>query len=340
MNPIIGYPGGKTKLKKEIIKYIPPHKVYVEPFVGGGSVFFAKQPAEKEVINDIDKDLVRFYRYFKRRDVSVKRCDMRPSRERFNRYKTQKPKTPQQYVCRYLYCNKWSYARSGNSFLGRIVKNPKSGSECRPGDKLCGIKQITPKHKARLSGVKIENKDFKQVVKENDSKNTFIYMDPPYPDTYDYGKPAVDPDEVCKLAAKAKGKVLISYNDHPAVRKAAKKYGLKIKRIRTRYTMGSDMSDGGRVVTELLISNYDMDKVKKEKEKTATKKNNQKQASTKKRIIKNKGRKSSFTHAFPSLSYLLGIKQATTTKKKRQKTSKTSSKSKKVKRKTQSKKKK
>jgi len=333
MNPIIGYPGGKTKLKKEIIKYIPPHKVYVEPFVGGGSVFFAKEPAEKEVINDIDKDLVRFYRYFKRRDVSVKRCDMRPSRERFNRYKTQKPKTPQQYVCSYLYRNKWSYAKAGKSFLDKA-------QVCGGNSRNAGIKSITPEHKKRFSGVKIENKDFKQVVKENDSKNTFIYMDPPYPDTYDYGKPAVDPDEVCKLAAKAKGKVLISYNDHPAVRKAAKKYGLKIKRIRTRYTMGSDMSDGGRVVTELLISNYDMDKVKKEKEKTATKKNNQKQASTKKRIIRNKGRKSSFTHAFPSLSYLLGIKQATTTKKKRQKTSKTSSKSKKVKRKAQSKKKK
>ena len=271
MNPIIGYPGGKTKLKKEIIKYIPPHKVYVEPFVGGGSVFFAKQPAEKEVINDIDKDLVRFYRYFKRRDVSVKRCDMRPSRERFNRYKTHKPKTPQQYVCSYLYRNKWSYAKAGKSFLDKA-------QVCGGNSRSAGIKSITQEHKLRLSGVKIENKDFKQVVKENDSKNAFIYMGPPYPDTYDYGKPPVDPEEVCKLAAKAKGKVLISYNNHPAVRKAAKKYGLKIKRIRTRYTMGSDMSDGGRVVTELLISNYDLNKVNKTQ--SATKKPNQKKATT------------------------------------------------------------
>lgn len=325
MNPIIGYPGGKTKLKKEIIKYIPPHKVYVEPFVGGGSVFFAKQPAEKEVINDIDKDLVRFYRYFKRRDVSVKRCDMRPSRERFNRYKTQKPKTPQQYVCRYLYRNKWSYAGAGNHFVKKI------------GDRHRGIKQITPEHKSRLSGVKIENKDFKQVVKENDSKNAFIYMDPPYPDTYDYGKPPVDPEEVCKLAARAKGKVLISYNNHPAVRKAAKKYGLKIKRIRTRYTMGSDMSDGGRVVTELLISNYDLNKVNKLQ--SSTKKPNQKKPTptrTKKRtrtVTKTKQTKpNNSTPLFPT-----NVFSFFSMPNKTQKTSKTSSKSKKKKAKSKTK---
>jgi len=327
MNPIIGYPGGKTKLKKEIIKYIPPHKVYVEPFVGGGSVFFAKQPAEKEVINVIDKDLVRFYRYFKRRDVSVKRCDMRPSRERFNRYKTHKPKTPQQYVCSYLYRKKWSYAGASNSFLGKIVKNPKGGSECRLGDKYCGIKQITSEHKARLSGVKIENKDFKQVVKENDSKNTFIYMDPPYPDTYDYGKPPVDPEEVCKLAAKAKGKVLISYNDHPTVRKAAKKYGLKIKRIRTRYTMGSD---GGRVVTELLISNYDLNKVNKTQ--SSTKKPNQKKAATTTRTKKQVRTKTKTKTTKPNNSTPLfptNVFSFFSMPNKTQKTSKPSSKSKK-----------
>ena len=55
---MIGRVGGKSKLKKKIISIMPQHKVYVEPFIGGGSVFFAKEPAELNIINDKDKDIV------------------------------------------------------------------------------------------------------------------------------------------------------------------------------------------------------------------------------------------------------------------------------------------
>jgi len=64
-SPPFGWPGGKSKLKKRIIAEIPPHKTYVEPFVGGGSVFFAKPLAEKNVINDLDKNLINFYKDLK-----------------------------------------------------------------------------------------------------------------------------------------------------------------------------------------------------------------------------------------------------------------------------------
>jgi len=259
MNPIIGYPGGKTKLKKKIIERMPPHKKYVEPFCGGLSVFFAKSPAKKEVINDKDKELVRFYRAFRKKGVSVKRCDMRPSKAKFDRLKKSKPKSNQSCVCRYVYLNKRSYA-GGTSFNQKASINKRDKR-----DKSLGTKSISKQHTTRLKHTKIENKDYKTVVKQNDSKTTFTYLDPPYPDTYDYDKPAVDPDEVCRLAKRAKGKVLISYNDHPAVRKAAKKYGLYVERVKTRYTMG--MKNGGKIKTELLISNYDTRKVRKENKK-------------------------------------------------------------------------
>ena len=48
-----------------ILPLIPPHNTYVEPFFGGGAVFFAKQPVMCEVINDIDNNAITFYRVLK-----------------------------------------------------------------------------------------------------------------------------------------------------------------------------------------------------------------------------------------------------------------------------------
>ena len=66
MKPILCWTGGKTKLKKTILDHVPNnHEVYVEPFVGGGSVFFAKDQKPKMVINDKNKELIRFYKKMK-----------------------------------------------------------------------------------------------------------------------------------------------------------------------------------------------------------------------------------------------------------------------------------
>ena len=71
MNPIIKWPGGKTK-EIEIIKNHMPKKIdrYVEPFLGGGSVFFNLQN-KKNIINDISNDLTTFYNMIKDGSVDM-----------------------------------------------------------------------------------------------------------------------------------------------------------------------------------------------------------------------------------------------------------------------------
>jgi D12 class N6 adenine-specific DNA methyltransferase len=59
----IPYYGGKQQLASTIISIIPNHKIYVEPFFGGGAVFFSKAPSLVEVINDLNLEMVNFYRY-------------------------------------------------------------------------------------------------------------------------------------------------------------------------------------------------------------------------------------------------------------------------------------
>ena len=48
-------PAGKKKLSKRLAALLPPHRTYVEPFAGSAAVFFAKSPAEVEVLNDAEK---------------------------------------------------------------------------------------------------------------------------------------------------------------------------------------------------------------------------------------------------------------------------------------------
>lgn len=58
----ITYYGGKQTMLKHIRPLIPPHTLYCEPFAGGAAVFFDKEPVKVNVINDLNGELINFYR--------------------------------------------------------------------------------------------------------------------------------------------------------------------------------------------------------------------------------------------------------------------------------------
>ncbi len=58
----LSYIGGKRVLAKRIIALFPEHTAYVEAFAGGAQVFFRKEPSKVEVLNDLDGEIVNFYR--------------------------------------------------------------------------------------------------------------------------------------------------------------------------------------------------------------------------------------------------------------------------------------
>ena len=70
LKPLTARVGGKVLLKKKIVdEYFPSpgtYSTYVEPFVGGGSIYFYKnKDNHKEVINDIDQDIIDIFKVFK-----------------------------------------------------------------------------------------------------------------------------------------------------------------------------------------------------------------------------------------------------------------------------------
>ncbi len=62
MRTPITYYGGKQMMLPHIMPLIPEHNVYVEPFAGGAAVLFAKEPVQTNVINDLNGELINFYR--------------------------------------------------------------------------------------------------------------------------------------------------------------------------------------------------------------------------------------------------------------------------------------
>lgn len=62
MKPLIKYRGGKSKEIPNIQKHIPQFSGrYIEPFFGGGALYFYLEP-EKAVVNDINEKLISFYK--------------------------------------------------------------------------------------------------------------------------------------------------------------------------------------------------------------------------------------------------------------------------------------
>lgn len=70
MNPIIKWPGGKSGEISKIESLIPSFDRYVEPFFGGGALYFYLKP-KKAAINDISKSLMQFYELVKAQDTDL-----------------------------------------------------------------------------------------------------------------------------------------------------------------------------------------------------------------------------------------------------------------------------
>lgn len=227
--PLIKYPGGKGRLASLIIRHLPEHETYVEPFAGGGAVFFRKPSSKKSVLSDKDPFSIEFFDSVRRGQMKKCRGGIRGSRSLFDRAKRAK-KDP----CMKLALSTLSYhgdrstygaARSEGKVLGRT--------------KMRKIKQ----YEKKLRKAHLMVGDFAKAIRKHDSPKTLHFLDPPWPldsnysdSKYELGRQgkmgkAYDPEHVVDVCAKTKGPSFIIYGDHPSVRKAfrrAKKLGFKI----------------------------------------------------------------------------------------------------------------
>ena len=64
--------GNKKALFKKIDKYIPKHEIYIEPFFGAGGIFFLKEKARYNFLNDLDNEVFNLFQVIKNKPVQFK----------------------------------------------------------------------------------------------------------------------------------------------------------------------------------------------------------------------------------------------------------------------------
>ena len=232
--------GGKSQLRAKILPLIPEHKTYVEPFVGGGTIFFGKRGAQIEVLNDLDDEVATTLKVFQNTDGQTisDRINGTYSKEDFETLKGEDPtgKSDFDRAVRFLKMSKLSFQGNHKQF---ISAKPYIRSK------------YSARYKERLNGVTILNEDYRGVIERYDGVDTFFYLDPPYTKskTKHYVHHKVSPNDVLECVRNIKGKFLLSYNDCPEVRELFKQY--TVTEVQTTYS-----GKKKKLVTELLIRNY------------------------------------------------------------------------------------
>ncbi len=254
-SPIIPWIGGKRRLADRLIQLFPQHSCYVEVFCGGAALFFLRPaPADVEVINDINGELITLYRVVQHHlEEFVRQFKWAlSSRQVFKWLQMTEPETLTdiQRAARFFYLQQLAFGGKvqGQSF-GTATTTP-------PGLNLLRLEENLSAAHLRLASAHVENLPWQECIKRYDRSHTFFYLDPPYWETEGYGVP-FEFDQYVQMSALAKsvkGKMMISLNDHPAIRECFA--DLHIETVGIEYSLGSRYGQGAER-GELVITNYD-----------------------------------------------------------------------------------
>lgn len=253
--PIIPWLGGKRRLADIIIPRFPAHSCYVEVFAGGAALYFLRLPAEVEVINDVNGELINLYRVVQRHlEEFVRQFKWAlSSREVFKWVQDTPPDTLTdiQRAARFYYLQHQAFGgRVSSQTWGTATTTP------APTVNLLRLEETLSAAHLRLTGAYIERLDWQECMRRYDRPHTLFYLDPPYWETEGYGVLFDWPNYVAmaELMRKIKGKAIVSLNDHPQIRECFS--GLHMETIPISYTVGG----GGKAVerNELLICSWDV----------------------------------------------------------------------------------
>lgn len=181
MNAILNYPGAKWGMSKEIVALMPPHRSYLEPFFGSGAVLFGKAPSAIETVNDIDGDIVNFFRVLREcpQELAADIAMTPYARDVFNDAHENRGSTDYERAYKFAIRSRMGHGFKTYQKTGfKIDVYARERSYCvdcwnrLPADLMEAA--------VRLKGVQIENQNALDLIRKFNHDNVLIYADPPY----------------------------------------------------------------------------------------------------------------------------------------------------------------
>jgi DNA adenine methylase len=245
------YIGGKNRLATKIISLLPAHTTYVEPFAGGAQVLFHKPPSEVEVLNDLDFDIVNFFRvcqwHYQELVRYLRYCLVSRKLHELHLKTDPATLTDIQRAGRFYFLQK-------NSFGGLILKQKFHYGVAHPSNyNPERIPEIVEQAHRRLARVQIESLPYEQVLAKYDRPTTVFYLDPPYWERklYKFNFTEAQFIDMGKRLRRLQGKFILSLDDRPEVRQLFA--GFQMSGVELAYTAKRDTRIRHR---ELLITNF------------------------------------------------------------------------------------
>ena len=253
MNSPIPYLGGKSRLAQQILRRLPDHTCYCEPFCGSAKILFAKTPSKCEVLNDADGELVTFWRviqnhltpfldYFRWAIVSRKLFDLEQS-------KRPETLTDIQRAVRFFYLQKLAFGgKTTDRSFGVTTAGP-------PRLTLTAIEETLLQVHWRLAQVSIECLDAFECIQRYDRPHTLFFIDPPYVGGEgDYAIRFDRYQDLADLLAGLKGRFLLTLGDCQLVRTIFRPF--RISAVTLKYSIGQSKKSRATSRSELIITNF------------------------------------------------------------------------------------
>ena len=216
------WPGGKARLACEIIPRLADHTAYVETCCGGAGVFWSKpkEMSVAEILNDLDGELVNFYRMLHKRGKWLAReVDSMPyGRGTHKRMFYSTPSSQYSRAVRFWYLNRVGFGGKTHA--------------CDFGVKKSGPCYVLPQTILsnldatieRLRGVLFECVDVVRLLQIYDAPTTCFYIDPPYHNVcQEYAKSCrfteADHERLAFAVHGLDANWLLSYNDTSLIRR-------------------------------------------------------------------------------------------------------------------------
>ena len=185
-NPALRYPGSTWNLIEWHLSFVPPHYGFISPFAGSATEFLRKKPSKLDVYNDLNGDLVNFFRVLRERpDELIAQIELTPYARAEHEYCLQPCDDPLERARRFYVVSwqsfkpndkklSWRCHKSMANKKGDLVRYTNSAIDFEHGkSSLVAIAD-------KFRGVEIENVDGIEMAADYGRAGNFLYCNPPY----------------------------------------------------------------------------------------------------------------------------------------------------------------